>query len=130
DGRFTAQKIPFAPFILAWGSFAYAIRAKISIQFPEIWAFTYREIYWFPRFELSIAMQHIGRILVIGLVWTAVPRIHAADKVDFAHAVLPLLREHCAKCHPNGRYARAISRDTREAVLEAGIAPAGKSSES
>ena len=54
----------------------------------------------------------------------------AAESVDFAHDVLPLLNEHCAKCHTNGRYEGDISFDTREALLEAGVAEPGKSAES
>jgi hypothetical protein len=38
---------------------------------------------------------------------------HAADSVDFAHEVLPLLTKHCAKCHTNGRYEGDVSFDTR-----------------
>ena len=28
----------------------------------------------------------------------------APAKVDFAHDVLPILKENCAKCHTNGKY--------------------------
>ena len=28
----------------------------------------------------------------------------AADEVDFAHDVLPTLRQRCAACHTNGNY--------------------------
>ncbi len=54
----------------------------------------------------------------------------AAERVDFSHDVLPILQEHCAKCHTNGRYEGTISLDTREAVLEAGIAEPGAADES
>lgn len=45
-----------------------------------------------------------------------------AAPVDFAHEILPLLTEHCAKCHTAGRYEGDVSLDTREAILELGIA--------
>jgi hypothetical protein len=45
-----------------------------------------------------------------------------AAPVDFAHDVLPLLTKHCAKCHTAGRYEGDVSLDTREAILELGIA--------
>ena len=54
----------------------------------------------------------------------------AAQPVDFAHDVLPLLQKHCAKCHTNGRYEGDLSFDTREAILEFGAAEPGKSGES
>ena len=54
----------------------------------------------------------------------------AAESVDFAHDVLPLLQQHCAKCHTNGKYEGALSLDTREAILEAEVAEPGHSAES
>lgn len=54
----------------------------------------------------------------------------AVEPVDFAHDVLPILQQHCAKCHTNGRYEGDVSFDTREAVLEAGIAEPGASDDS
>jgi hypothetical protein len=57
-------------------------------------------------------------------------RALGAESVDFAHEVLPILQQHCAKCHTDGRYEGAISFDTREAVLESGIAEPGASADS
>jgi hypothetical protein len=57
------------------------------------------------------------------------PRACAAP-VDFAHDVLPLLAQHCAKCHANGRYEADLSLDTREAVLDSGIVEPGSSADS
>jgi hypothetical protein len=54
----------------------------------------------------------------------------ATEPVDFAHEVLPILQQHCAKCHTNGRYEGAISFDTREALVESGVAEAGASVDS
>jgi hypothetical protein len=67
-------------------------------------------------------------VLVVGLLAAASSR--AAEPVDFAHDVLPLLREHCAKCHSNGRYEGSVSFDTRAALLEAGAAEPGNSADS
>jgi hypothetical protein len=53
-----------------------------------------------------------------------------ADTADFAHEILPILQEHCAKCHTNGRYEGAISFDTRDALLESGVAEPGASTDS
>jgi mono/diheme cytochrome c family protein len=55
---------------------------------------------------------------------------HADTPVDFAHDVLPILRNHCAKCHTNGRYEGDLSLDTREAILKVEAAVPGRSAES
>jgi hypothetical protein len=39
-------------------------------------------------------------------------------KIDFAHHVLPILKENCVKCHSNGKYKGGLSLETREALLE------------
>ena len=54
----------------------------------------------------------------------------AAEPVDFAHDVLPLIQKHCAKCHTSGRYEGDLSLDTRAALLEAGVAEPGNSAAS
>ena len=74
-----------------------------------------------PRWLLSLA-------LVIAL--SPELRADSAEPVDFAHEVLPILRQHCAACHANGRYEGELSLDTREAILESEIAIPGKSHES
>src|SRR3954451_15084138 len=54
--------------------------------------------------------------LVAALALTA-PTL-AADKIDFAHDVLPILKARCAECHTNGKYKGGLSLDTREALLK------------
>jgi len=73
-------------------------------------------------------LQH----LLISTVVVAGAPLHspAAAQVDFAHDVLPILQKHCAKCHTDGRYEGAISFDTREALLDSGIAEPGASADS
>ena len=52
------------------------------------------------------------------------------EKVDFAHEVVPILKNKCAGCHTNGTYKGGFSLDTREAILKAkGLVP-GKATES
>jgi hypothetical protein len=41
----------------------------------------------------------------------------AADKIDFGHDVLPLLKARCAECHTDGKSKGGFSFDTREALL-------------
>lgn len=66
-------------------------------------------------------------LLVIALI--ARPA-YAAEPVDFAHDVLPLLKKHCAKCHTNGTYKGSFSMDSRESLLESAVAEPGASADS
>jgi hypothetical protein len=68
-------------------------------------------------------------VLVPALACSAVPG-RADDRVDFAHDVLPLLRERCASCHTNGKYKGDLSMDTRESLLKSKVLVPGKSGES
>jgi hypothetical protein len=54
----------------------------------------------------------------------------ADGPVDFAHEILPLLRERCASCHTNGKRKGEVSMDTRESLVESGAVVPGKSGES
>jgi mono/diheme cytochrome c family protein len=78
-------------------------------------------------FEASPAMRLIFFTL-LGLLMAAPAR--AAAEVDFAHDVLPLLKQHCAKCHTNGTYKASLSMDTRGALLDAGVVEPGDSAAS
>jgi mono/diheme cytochrome c family protein len=62
-------------------------------------------------------------------LWPSVARA-VVEPVDFSHEVLPLLQQHCAKCHTNGKYEGGLSLDTRESILDAEIADPGHSAES
>jgi hypothetical protein len=55
---------------------------------------------------------------------------HAAPPVDFAHDVLPILRDRCAQCHTNGTYKGSLSLDTREALLKAEVVVSGDAASS
>jgi hypothetical protein len=41
--------------------------------------------------------------------------------VDFAHDVLPILKNRCAKCHTAGKYEGDLSLDTRETLVDSGV---------
>lgn len=77
---------------------------------------------------LRIVMRRV--ILSLAAAALLAESLFADVSVDFAHDVLPILQQHCAKCHTNGRYEGDVSLDTRETVLEAGIAEPGASDES
>jgi hypothetical protein len=61
---------------------------------------------------------------------TAASRIRAAEAIDFAHDVLPLLKSRCVKCHANGRQEGDFSIDTREDILKSGDAEPGHAADS
>src|SRR5919204_2428403 len=42
----------------------------------------------------------------------------AAEPVDFAHDVLPLLKARCSECHTNGKYKGGLNLDTRASALK------------
>lgn len=54
----------------------------------------------------------------------------ADEPVDFAHDILPLIRERCGSCHTNGRAKGGLSMDTREALIEGEAIAPGKAAES
>jgi hypothetical protein len=66
------------------------------------------------------------RILII-VASSLIASAATAAEIDFAHEVLPLLKQHCAKCHTNGTYKASLSFDTREALLDAGVVEPGES---
>lgn len=72
----------------------------------------------------------IGRALFCANVWLFAATTVATQPVDFAHDVLPLIDKHCGQCHTNGSYEGSLSLDTREAVLESGVAEPGQSADS
>jgi Protein of unknown function (DUF1549)/Protein of unknown function (DUF1553)/Planctomycete cytochrome C len=53
----------------------------------------------------------------------------AADGVDFAHDVLPLLKARCAECHTAGQSKGGVSFNTRSDAVKKAIVP-GKSGQS
>lgn len=69
-------------------------------------------------------------ILIIGSGVLAGPSSAADQPIDFAHDILPILRDRCAKCHTGETRKGGVSIETREAVLESGIAVVGESAES
>jgi len=64
----------------------------------------------------------------IALLISVIPFV--SGKVDFAHEILPILKENCVKCHTNGKYKGGLSLDTREALLESETVELGDAEES
>src|SRR5438874_1608049 len=72
-----------------------------------------------------------SRLLPLALIAALAPAARGQDpKVDFAHDVLPLLKEKCAKCHTNGTYKGGVSMDTRADLIKSKVVVPGKSRES
>ncbi len=66
--------------------------------------------------------------LVLGLLMAVNPL--TAHAVDFAHDILPVLKNRCAACHTNGVYKGGVNFDTRETTLRSKALTPGKSDES
>lgn len=66
-------------------------------------------------------------LLVVGLhslvAWGQEP-------VDFAHDVMPILRSRCGECHADGQSQGGFSLETRENLIESGMAAPGSHIES
>ena len=58
----------------------------------------------------------------------------SADEIDFAHEVVPVLKQHCGKCHTGDQKKGGLSLNTRETTLAGGesgkVVVSGKSAES
>lgn len=44
----------------------------------------------------------------------------AQEPLDFAHQILPVLKQHCAECHSNGVFKGGLSLETRASLLDSG----------
>ena len=44
----------------------------------------------------------------------------AAEPIDFAHEVVPILKQHCVKCHAGGEKKGRFSINTRASLLTGG----------
>ncbi|MEX0613672.1 MAG: PSD1 and planctomycete cytochrome C domain-containing protein [Pirellulales bacterium] len=50
---------------------------------------------------------------------------NAAREIDFAHDVVPILKEHCVECHGGHRHEGDFSINTRDSIMEAGTIEPG-----
>jgi hypothetical protein len=51
-------------------------------------------------------------------------------EVDFAHQVVPVLKEHCAKCHMDTAKKGGFSMNTRESLVEGSLPSRSRCSKS
>lgn len=75
--------------------------------------------------------MQLNRVLPVLLVWMAIcGNPAAAQPVDFAHDIVPVLKKHCTGCH-GGREAKgSFSMNTREVLMDSGHVESGKPEES
>lgn len=78
-------------------------------------------------------MKRAVSLLALVAFASLAPPLSAAD-VDFAHDVVPILKEHCGKCHTGNEKKGGFSLNTRQSLLAGGeLGPAvvvGKSARS
>jgi hypothetical protein len=58
------------------------------------------------------------------------PTEELPQKIDFAHAIVPILKEHCYECHGGHRHEGDFSINTREAIVDSSSAIPGDSTNS
>jgi hypothetical protein len=79
-----------------------------------------------PSRFISIGPKRSVPLFVIILLSSAVQTRAADDKVegtaklDFAHEIAPILREHCVKCHTGAKKQGGFSLNTRAEILAGG----------
>lgn len=65
------------------------------------------------------------------LTWCSfAPAESPTAKVDFAHQVVPFLKQHCAECHAGNRAEGGFSINTRGLLLDSGVVTEGDSGDS
>lgn len=83
--------------------------------------------FWTGRRKGRWALGTIGCALaVVG----GLPPVGAAEPVDFAHQIAPLIKARCARCHTDGTYKGSLSLDTREALLKSEAVVPGRADQS
>jgi hypothetical protein len=72
--------------------------------------------------------------MALAAICSAAGRLAAAEPIDFAHDIVPILRKHCGQCHLGEKKEGGLSLNTRASLLKGGeggpAATAGKSSQS
>jgi hypothetical protein len=63
--------------------------------------------------------------LLASISSAAEPAGEPRPKVDFAHAIVPILKEHCVECHGGHRHEGDFSINTRESILDSGLVEPG-----
>lgn len=81
--------------------------------------------------KLADHSRHFVVFLLLASAWTTVSRSAEPEAdFDFAHRVVPILKAHCLECHGGHRHEGDVSINTRESILDAGMAEPGDAKES
>lgn len=79
---------------------------------------------------LALRPTWLGLAAVLFTLSLATSTRTVAQEIDFAHEIVPILRQHCVPCH-GGREAKgSFSLNTRELILQSGYVEAGQPSAS
>src|SRR3954464_7090555 len=62
--------------------------------------------------------SNLSAQLILILFATAAPL--TAKEIDFAHDIVPILKQHCGKCHTGDQKKGSFSLNSRESVLAGG----------
>ena len=71
-------------------------------------------------------MRHVAinanMLRFLGIIWLSLSGLHpvAAEEIDFAHDIQPLLNKRCAKCHSGPQRKGGFSINTRQSLLVGG----------
>lgn len=83
--------------------------------------------------RVAVVNKSVWMVIFVGLVESAAVAwaVEGADgKIDFAHQVVPILKQHCAECHGGEESEGGFSLNTRDLILDADVATPGKANES
>jgi hypothetical protein len=80
------------------------------------------------------ANRRLIKLMASSAIMLMAPRQLSANevqgKVDFAHQVVPILREHCLECHGGHRHEGDFSINTRELMVDSGMVEPGDAASS
>src|SRR5436305_10488632 len=66
-------------------------------------------------------MKTIGtRLTLAGCLYVLAATCSAAEPIDFAHDIVPILRTHCGQCHTGDKKKGGYSMNTRTSVIAGG----------
>ena len=83
---------------------------------------------------MSVRQFRLTAVAFVGVLMTRVIPAGVAAEVDFAHDIVPVLRQHCGQCHTGDKKQGGFSMNRRESLIAGGengkaVVP-GKSSQS
>lgn len=65
-------------------------------------------------------MKRFSIHISVGLLWSIAVAPVPGQEVDFAHDIVPIIKQHCGKCHTGDAKKGGLSLNTRESLLTGG----------